>query len=1140
MATDPGPSQGDDSRNNLWGMLPSFDPAVDDVREYTQKVKFIHGICPSGQRAMLAPRLAMLCKGTAWNQVRTLSSEKLTNAETGVQTLLEALASWEETDEMVTFEKFERALYRTTQKSDESTMSFTNRLTVAFDDLGDVKIHDFKAFILLRQSNLNTEDKKKILTMTGGKMEAKLIDQSMRSLATRVLTGINEPKKKVYPTNFIEEESHDPTDAFEPAWTASSYVAEEEPDDFEVIEILANQGDADALTIQTFESDLEDLFQSTPDLQNALVSYQEARLKLSEKKKYRGFWPTGRSMYPKGKGKGKFQKGAAKGGSKSSLLERIARTHCKACGERGHWRAECPHRNKDKEAANVAVSTPAIDSTDSDALHVIVESLDDEPSLHSSCFASMHPCLFANVIQGNNGKWGNRDNGDNWKRRAVSFLSQRIQQRKHSTLRESPDVPKPSESCHVHTALSATPDGSFAVLDTGASRSVIGSELVPSLLKDLPASIRQSVKRVPSNIGFRFGNNQVSYSNSQLQIPMVGNRKRIWLLVEVVKGATPFLLSIHAMKCLGAQIDLSANQVYLNVLQRSLNIHENSNGLYMVRLKELCHKHEDTATCTENIFHSQLVSQPQLKEDASSDRSVSSNAQPSRRSANDQSGVGASHGESEGASVSSGIHGRGTQQCPASSAGTLRSYDAAFERGEVAEEQDRRDCTDLETKSSAPSESGGSSCGLRSGMGSGVTNHFCGTIREASQSSSSQHCSGTTTQPECTCDAFTEHSCGNSDRGSESKHRDLGSEMCELGTQMVGHEIPGSVRTGSQLCAVDRRPCQHVDSPDEGLSHVLPEPPALGAPDLNDESGYLVQQDPCSLLSSSFLNSNFEQGMISQTLKEMKPKKQVDLIEVYAEPNSRLAQAVINMGGTALRFTREDGDLGTYDGQCKLLRWIFEYSPKHLWLAPECLPWCAWTRFNKSRSLESWLAIEGKQEESRNHLMFCNLLMKVQKGFDRHTHMENPDASEAWDQPELTELVQGTCRARFDQCQMGLKHPQNHKFIRKRTTVRTTSYEMHRLLDERFCSGVHSHAQIAGSCQIRGKAVPVSRFAAYYPSGLAKRVAKCILKQNHTMVDTPILHIEELETIDDRPSKRSRIVGPHNKEEVVDEESSQN
>ena len=173
--------------------------------------------------------------------------------------------------------------------------------------------------------------------------------------------------------------------------------------------------------------------------------------------------------------------------------------------------------------------------------------------------------------------------------------------------------------------------------------------------------------------------------------------------------------------------------------------------------------------------------------------------------------------------------------------------------------------------------------------------------------------------------------------------------------------------------------------------------------------------------------------------------------------------------------------------------------------------------------------------------MFCNLLMKVQKGFDRHTHMENPDASEAWDQPELTELVQGTCRARFDQCQMGLKHPQNHKFIRKRTTVRTTSYEMHRLLDERFCSGVHSHAQIAGSCQIRGKAVPVSRFAAYYPSGLAKRVAKCILKQNHTMVDTPILHIEELETIDDRPSKRSRIVGPHNKEEeVVDEESSQN
>ena len=296
--------------------------------------------------------------------------------------------------------------------------------------------------------------------------------------------------------------------------------------------------------------------------------------------------------------------------------------------------------------------------------------------------------------------------------------------------------------------------------------------------------------------------------------------------------------------------------------------------------------------------------------------------------------------------------------------------------------------------------------------------------------------------------------------------------------------------------------------------------------------GSLVQQDPNELLFASFITSNCEQGMIAKVLNEVEPKAQIDLLEVYAEPDSRLAQAVQDMGGTAMRFTGNDGDLSTYDGQCKLLRWVFEHKPKHLWLAPECLPWCAWTRLNRNKSLASWFEIEGKRDESRKHLQFCSLLMKVQKDANRHAHLENPDASEAWEQPELQELIQGTVRARFDQCQLGLKHPQNHRFIRKRTTVRTTSHEMHQLLDERFCSGSHVHAHVAGSCKFRGKVVPVSRFAAYYPSGFAKRVAKCILTKQHNMVDCPVLHVDASGDEEERPSKRSRRFAPSGVSEV--------
>ena len=206
VATTAGTSS--DDAKAMWSLLPSFDPGTDDAREYAQKVRFLHGVLPQKDRGQLAPRLAMLCKGTAWSQVRALDPEKLTHPTDGIKLLLQALSSWEESEEMATYEKFEKVMYRISQKSDESTTSFVNRLGVAFAELGDtVTVKDFHAFVLLRQSCLSVDDKKKILTMTNGRMETKLIDQAMRSLATRVLTSANEPKKKGLPSQLLRSGS---------------------------------------------------------------------------------------------------------------------------------------------------------------------------------------------------------------------------------------------------------------------------------------------------------------------------------------------------------------------------------------------------------------------------------------------------------------------------------------------------------------------------------------------------------------------------------------------------------------------------------------------------------------------------------------------------------------------------------------------------------------------------------------------------------------------------------------------------------------------------------------------------------------------------------------------------------------------
>ena len=161
-------------------------------------------------------------------------------------------------------------------------------------------------------------------------MEKGLIEQSMRTLATSILSG--EPKKKVYPINYVKPELKE-TSENDSMVTAYYTNLDEEDVDQESIEQWANQGDAGALQVQAFEKDLEDLFQEIPDMHQALISYQTARQKLVEKKKFRSFWPSG---HGKGSqsfgGGGKFGK---KGKGKTSLLARIANSHCKNCGEKG-------------------------------------------------------------------------------------------------------------------------------------------------------------------------------------------------------------------------------------------------------------------------------------------------------------------------------------------------------------------------------------------------------------------------------------------------------------------------------------------------------------------------------------------------------------------------------------------------------------------------------------------------------------------------------------------------------------------------------------------------------------------------------------------------------------------------------------
>ena len=125
-------------------------------------------------------------------------------------------------------------------------------------------------------------------------------------------------------------------------------------------------------------------------------------------------------------------------------------------------------------------------------------------------------------------------------------------------------------------------------MDTGASRSVIGSENLPSMMQLLDPATRDRVKEKLSRIVFRLGNNQIEHSFKQIWIPIRSEKHQIWLIVEVVPKHTPFLLSIQTMRKLGAVLNLEKNTCFLQTLGRSIPMRVGKTGLLMISMADLC------------------------------------------------------------------------------------------------------------------------------------------------------------------------------------------------------------------------------------------------------------------------------------------------------------------------------------------------------------------------------------------------------------------------------------------------------------------------------------------------------------------------------------------------------------------------
>ena len=296
-------------------------------------MKFIASIWPKEHLEVLAPRAALLVEGAAFHKVMRISPEKLkTNSVDGVITLVETLGgSWGMTMLEEQYETFERALYGTLQKSDESHDSYVARSEVHFEELlaRGTTLEEIRAYVLLRQSTLSPDDRKKIVLDQGGKLRYPEVTKAFRLLGSRFfqdLQGNKSSKTKVYDVNLTECDSEPAFAASHDAESGVSHPASstealtfltalDDEVDGDYIEALVAQNDEDACAVQQFEQELEEFLQDTPSMHDALVTYIDARQKLQDKRKTRGFWPVQSSSNPYSKGgkKGKAAKGGGKG-----------------------------------------------------------------------------------------------------------------------------------------------------------------------------------------------------------------------------------------------------------------------------------------------------------------------------------------------------------------------------------------------------------------------------------------------------------------------------------------------------------------------------------------------------------------------------------------------------------------------------------------------------------------------------------------------------------------------------------------------------------------------------------------------------------------------------------------------------------
>ena len=190
-------------------------------------------------------------------------------------------------------------------------------------------------------SILSADDKKRVLldadTGGNGKLTIEKVSSAIRLLGAtffQEVTGNKRIKGKIYDQAVLMADGSD-VDEGHPTLTMDT--AEDQLSESDVVETFLSEGDEDAVLVADFETAATEWMQSNEELAASLNAYTDARRRLGEKARHRGFWPVQSKGSSKGgkfsssKGvKGKFQnKGSRK--NSATTYPWVEMSHLQSC-----------------------------------------------------------------------------------------------------------------------------------------------------------------------------------------------------------------------------------------------------------------------------------------------------------------------------------------------------------------------------------------------------------------------------------------------------------------------------------------------------------------------------------------------------------------------------------------------------------------------------------------------------------------------------------------------------------------------------------------------------------------------------------------------------------------------------------------